>query len=460
MNDTGRIRRTSDNLVTALVDEGLGNSSYLVDIGDGRALVVDPSRDLRLLDSAARGLGLTVAAAAETHLHADFVSGATRLSARDGARVLASAAGDRAFPHTGLRDADEIELGGLRLQAWTTPGHTREHLAYLLLDSERVRGVFTGGSLIVGAAARTDLSGDRHTEALARAQFRSLRRLAELPDETPVYPTHGAGSFCSGPPGADRISSIGQEKAANTLLNIEDEDTFVQTLLATLGSFPPYFLRLGEINRRGPALPGDPDLAALPVAAVLDLMRAGAQIIDVRPVRDYAHAHIPASLSLALRPAFATWLGWLIPDPSTRLIVVRNEDQDPDEIVWQARKIGYDCLAGELAGGIVAWRGAGRPLASNELVTPGDLDQHQALDVRQRSEFTSGHLPYARHVELGKLTAGSVPAGPLVAMCGHGERAATAASVLERHGRRDVAILLGGPLEWAEAFGAPLELES
>src|SRR5919198_2037096 len=226
----------ADELVTVLVDEGLGNCAYLVDLGDARALAIDPSRDLRLLDNAAHQRRLTVTSAAETHLHADFVSGATRLAARDGARVLGSAAGARAFPHTGLADGDEVDLGGLRLQAWTTPGHTPEHLAYLLLDGDRVRAVFTGGSLIVGAAARTDLSGAEHTEALARAQFRSLRRLAELPDETPVYPTHGAGSFCSAPPGADRVTTIGREKAANTLLRIDDEDEFVHALLGSLGS--------------------------------------------------------------------------------------------------------------------------------------------------------------------------------------------------------------------------------
>jgi hydroxyacylglutathione hydrolase len=241
--------------VVPLVDSGLGNSSYLVEIGDGRALVVDPSRDLRAVDAAANRCGLRVVAAADTHLHADFLSGATRLAARDDATVFASAAGGREFPHTGLGDGDEVDLGGLTLRAWATPGHTGEHVAYLLLDGKTTLGVFTGGSLIVGAAARTDLASPEQTQPLARAQYASLQRLATLPDDTPVWPTHGAGSFCSAPPGAERTTTIGREKASNPLLAAPDEDAFVTKLLGSLGTFPPYFLRLAEINRRGPALP-------------------------------------------------------------------------------------------------------------------------------------------------------------------------------------------------------------
>jgi hydroxyacylglutathione hydrolase len=244
----------AEGLVIPVVDEGLGNSTYLVDLGDSRALAVDPSWDLRAVEVTVERHGLRVVAA-ETHLHADFVSGATRLAARDGARVYGSATGGREFPHTGLGDGDEADLGGLTLRAWATPGHTGEHVAYLLLDGNRTLGLFTGGSLLVGAAARTDLISPEQTEPLARAQYASLRRLASLPDATPVWPTHGAGSFCSAPPGAERTTTIGREQATNPLLAAPDEDAFVAALLGSLGTFPPYFLRLGEVNRRGPALP-------------------------------------------------------------------------------------------------------------------------------------------------------------------------------------------------------------
>src|ERR1700757_3504356 len=213
--------------VVPLVDEGLGNSAYMVDLGDGRALVVDVSRDLRAVHAAAAKHRLTVAFAADTHLHADFLSGAHQLAATGGTKVLASAAGHREFAHTGLHDGDDVDLGGLRLRAWLTPGHTHEHMAFLLLDGEREIGVFTGGSLIVGSAARTDLISEKRTEELTRAQYDSLRRLAALPGNVRVWPTHGAGSFCSAPPGAERTSTIARELASNPLLQASDENTFV-----------------------------------------------------------------------------------------------------------------------------------------------------------------------------------------------------------------------------------------
>jgi hydroxyacylglutathione hydrolase len=445
--------------VAPLVDSGLGNSSYLVEIGDGRALVVDPSRDLRAVDAAAERRGLRVVAAADTHLHADFLSGATRLAARDSAAVYGSAAGGREFPHTGLGDGDEVDLGGLTLRAWATPGHTGEHVAYLLRDGDRTLGVFTGGSLIVGAAARTDLVSPEQTEPLARAQHASLQRLATLPDDTPVWPTHGAGSFCSAPPGAERTTTIGREKMSNPLLAAPDEDAFVARLLASLGTFPPYFLRLAEINRRGPALPpADAGLAPLTVEQVM--RAAGAEIVDVRPPADYAAGHVPGSLANTLRPAFATWLGWLVPDPGTPLVFLRNDDQDPEEIVWQARKIGSDHLVGELAGGLASWAAAGQPVATLALLDAAQVDPARVVDVRQGSEYATGHLPAARNVELGALPAADLTAGPVVTMCGHGERATSAASVLERAGHSDVAVLTAGAEEWAKTTGTNLEVSA
>jgi glyoxylase-like metal-dependent hydrolase (beta-lactamase superfamily II) len=235
----------------ALVNEGLGNTSYLVDLGDGRALVVDPERDPGRYLAAAEARGLTIGYTAETHLHADFVSGSRELAAH-GAQVLAPAAGGIEFGHRGLHDGDELGLGGLALRALATPGHTPEHLAYLLEDGSRPAALFSGGSLLVGAVARTDLIAPDRTEELARSLWRSLHeRILPLPDDLPVYPTHGAGSFCAAPAGAERTTTIGAERAANPLLAAPSEDAFVQLLLDGLGSYPPYFLRLREINRKG-----------------------------------------------------------------------------------------------------------------------------------------------------------------------------------------------------------------
>jgi len=445
--------------LVALVDEGLGNTAYLVDLGDGRALVVDVSRDLRAVHEAAAKRGLTVAFAADTHLHADFLSGARQLAANGQARVLASAAGHREFGHAGLHDGDEVDLGGIRLRALLTPGHTHEHMAYLLLDGDREVGVFSGGSLIVGSAARTDLVADDRTEELARAQYASLHRLAALPGATKLWPTHGAGSFCSAPPGSERTSTIATELATNPLLGLPDENSFVSQLLGSLGSYPPYFRRLGEINRIGPPLlTGDPVLASLSVDDVQSQLDDGAVLVDARPVDRFSHTHIRGAISIPLRAVFASWLGWLVP-ADRPVIIVRDQDQDAAEIAWQAAKIGYDNVVGELQGGMDAWVSAGREETRIPLLQAGELNGRQVLDIRQRAEYLDGHIPGAVHVELGDIpkSAAGIPDEPTVVMCGHGERAMGAASLLEAAGHHDLVVLDGGPQDWVEATGSKLE---
>jgi hydroxyacylglutathione hydrolase len=440
-------------------DEGLGNSSYLVDLGDGRGLVLDPSRDPGPYLAAAEQRGLWLAWTVETHLHADFVSGSRELAAT-GAAVLAPAAGGLQFPHRGLGDGDEVDLGGLWLRALATPGHTPEHLAWLLVDGGRPLALFSGGSLLVGAVARTDLISPDRTEELARALWRSLHeRILTLPDDLAVYPTHGAGSFCSAPTGAEPTTTIGREKANNPLLAAADEDAFVQLLLGGLGSYPGYFLRLRETNRRGPRVYGaePPRLTPLSAQQVHLLVAGGAELVDGRPIADFAAGHVPGALSVPLRSAFATWLGWLVPDDRP-LVLVLDADQNRGELVHQCQKVGYERLAGELAGGMATWRAAGLPQARIELVDIADHASGAVLDVRQHGEFASGHLPGAQHVELGSLAGmGEVPAGPLAVMCGHGERAMTGASLLQRAGYRDLSVLVGGPGDWSKAAGRPLE---
>jgi glyoxylase-like metal-dependent hydrolase (beta-lactamase superfamily II) len=445
-------------------DPGLGNAAYLLDLGDGRALAVDVSRDLRAVDAVANRHGLEIVFAADTHLHADFVTGAVDLARRDDARVIASAAGGREYPHDALEDGDEVDLGGLRLRALLTPGHTDEHVAFEILDGARTVGIFTGGSLIVGAAARTDLVDTERTEELARAQYRSLRRLAAYDDEVAIWPTHGGGSFCSGSTGTAHTTTIGAERAHNSLLNQPDEDSFTRALLGSLGSFPTYFHRLSDINRAGPN-PLHAEAATPPALDPEGLVRAraaGAELVDVRPVRDFSVAHVPGSLSIPLRPAFASWLGWLV-EFDAPTVVVRNADQDPDEIRWQAHKIGYDHLVGEVADGLAVWRDQGRPISSIPLVGPTGVEGKTALDIRQRREYVEAHLPHAYHVELGDLADPAVSRAldldgePTVVMCGHGERAMGAASLLARAGHRDLTVLDGGPDDWSAATGRGLE---
>ena len=448
----------SADLIAAIVDEGLGNSSYLVDLGDRRALVVDPERDPAPYLAAATDRGLRLAYVAETHLHADFVSGSRELAAQ-GAKVLAAASGHTAFPHRGLGDGTEIDLGGLTLRALATPGHTPEHLSYLLLDGRQPRALFSGGSLLVGAVARTDLIAPGRTEELARELWRSLQeRILTLPDGLAVYPTHGAGSFCSVPAGSARTTTIGAERATNPLLGAPSEDAFVASLLAGLGTYPPYFSRLREVNRRGPAVygPEPPTLARLDSGQVRSLADDGAAVVDVRPIAAFAAGHIPGSLSIPLRDHFATWLGWLVA-AGRPVVVVLDPFQGRAEVVRQAYKIGYEHLAGELAGGMVAWHAAGLPSRRVRLV-PAEQADGTIVDVRQDAEYTAGHIPGALHVELGSVGAADIAAtGPLTLMCGHGERAMTAASILAAAGHRDLRVVVGGAADWATASGHPLK---
>jgi hydroxyacylglutathione hydrolase len=451
-----------------VVDEGLGNSAYLLDLGDGTGLAVDASRDLRALDESAERAGLRVRFAADTHLHADFVTGATELARRDGTQILASAAGGRLYPHTGLRDGDEIDLGGLTLRTLLTPGHTDEHAAFQILDGSRTLGIFTGGSLIVGSAARTDLVDPDRAVELARAQYRSLQRLARFDDDVAVWPTHGTGSFCSAPAGADRTSSVGLERTRNGLLTAPDEDTFVGRLLGSLGDYPRYFRRLSEVNRHGPSPALDADRAAvLTPDQTHQAQAAGAEVVDVRTIADFAAGHIPGSLSVPLRPAFATWLGWLV-DLDRDVVVVRNPDQDFAEVWWQAAKIGQDRIVGQVPDGLEAWRADGRATTSIELVGARGIEDQAVLDIREPAEYDGGHLPSAHNLPLGKLqteldrghrtrASDAVPDQPTVVMCGHGERAMGAASLLARAGHTRLAVLDGGPEDWADTTGHLLE---
>ncbi|MCA1683307.1 MAG: MBL fold metallo-hydrolase [Actinobacteria bacterium] len=436
-----------------MVDEGLGNSSYLVELGDGAAMVVDPARHPGPYLGAAARRNLRISTAVETHLHADFVSGGRELAARGCGLVAARSAGLE-HPHHGLIDGELLELGGLTLEALATPGHTPEHLAYLLHDGPQPVALFSGGSLLVGAMARTDLTGAERTEELARSLWRSIQdRVLSLPDDLAVYPTHGAGSFCSVAPGAERVTTIGRERASNPLLTAVDEDAFVARLLAGFGTFPPYFLELREVNRRGPRVYGHwPVLAQLDLSVVEGLIENdGAVVVDVRQVDAFATGHIPGSLSIPLRPQFASWLGWLVRRDQP-IVVVLDEAQDLSEVVRQCLAIGYERLAGELVGGMAAWRSADRPVATVTLATADDA-AGTLVDVLQRSEFASGHVPDAINVELGDTAeqASALPAGPLTVMCGHGERAMSAASILAARGRTDVAVLVGGPADVAAA---------
>lgn len=411
-------------------DPGLGNTSYVTDLGDGSALVIDPERDPRPYLEEARRHGLVIRYVAETHLHADFVSGARELVDL-GATLIAPKDSQLAHPHIGISDGAELGVGDLTLRVIATPGHTPEHVAYLLSEESTPRVVFTGGTLMTGGVARPDLIAPHLTTPLARQAHGSVRKLlTTLPDDVAVAPTHGAGSFCSSAGASpDSQATVASEKRTHPAMTAPDVDHFVDQLISGLGTYPSYFLRLREVNRSGPRVYGlHLPRPARVGAGDLD----GGAVVDARPIDRFAAGYIPGSVSIELRDQFGTWLGWLI-EPEDSLVFVFDDDQDERELVRQALNVGHENIAGRIDP--ADWVAAGGELVSIEL-TSGDVDpETPILDVRQDSEWALGHVSGAIHTELGSLAQDPGAAPPAAVIhCGHGQRAMTAASLLARVG--------------------------
>jgi hydroxyacylglutathione hydrolase len=443
--------------IEAVIDEGLGHSSYVVGLGDGTALVVDPARFPERQRRLAAERGWDITWTADTHSHADYLSGSPELAA-DGATFLASRGAGLEPEHRGLDHGERVGLApDVELRAIATPGHTPDHLALLLVVGDEPQALFSGGSLMVGALGRPDLLGEEHRDELARALHRAVRaEILTLPDDLDVYPTHGAGSFCSAPQGSARTTTIGIERRSNPMLGIEDEDDFVAALIEGLGSFPTYFRQLPEINRRGPrVLAAPPPLARLDVDRVRVALEEGATLVDARPIASFGEAHATGSLSIEQRGVFASWLGWLVP-LGHPIVFLLGDDNDRTDLVRQCFTVGHEHLLGEVGGGIDAWRAADLPVSSIPLVDASEV-RGTILDVRQEAEWRRGHVAGSVHLELGLVGTVPAPAGPLTVLCGHGERAMTGASILAAAGHGDVRVLRGGPDDLLRLRGEALE---
>jgi rhodanese-related sulfurtransferase/glyoxylase-like metal-dependent hydrolase (beta-lactamase superfamily II) len=444
--------------VVQFVHEGLGNSSYLVRLQDGLAALIDPDRSVGRYLRAAADRGWEITAVFETHLHADFVSGAVEAASATSARMFLPEDAHARFPHEPLRPGLRMRLPGIEVEPIASPGHTPEHLSYALYTEGRSPTLFSGGSLIVGGAARTDLIAPDQTDALTRAQFRTLKSaFAHLDDHTLLMPTHGGGSFCSTGSGDRRTSTLGHERAANPLLGFEDEGEFARHFTAGFPATPAYFSRMRPINQAGPRLRRDISLPPPMPPQEFAAAQRQAIVVDVRSVARYMAGHIPGALSIAFRDSFAVWLGWLVPQDKPLLFVL--DGVALDGVLDQALLVGCERFAGWLDGGMRAWADAGLPTRSADLVKPAQVrktlaDGALALDVREPDEFRAGHVPGALHIPLGSLGA-SLPGlphdRPIVTYCGHGERAATALSVLERAGFGPLLNLRGGFDAWREA---------
>lgn len=430
--------------VEIISTDELGDRSYVVHDGQ-TAIVVDPQRDLDRVEKDLDRLGVRVDLVLETHMHNDYVTGGFELARRTGARYAVNADDPVAFERTGVRDGDELSAGNLRIAVLATPGHTVTHLAFVVTDvaaTDEPPAVFTGGSLLYGSVGRTDLVDAARTVELTRAQFHSAHRLADtLPDEAPIFPTHGFGSFCSsGSAAGGEDSTIGVERGRNDALTAPDEQSFVDTLVANLTAYPAYYAHMGALNLSGPLAPDMTAPQAVDPTELSKRIAAGEWVVDLRDRVAYAADHLAGSISIALGTQFSTYLGWLAPWGAP-LTVIAETPQQVTEAQRHLVRIGIDHLDGAAAGpfGHVT---DGQEHRSYPRVDFVDVarDAHRptdvVLDTRRHDERAQGHIVGSAHIPLNDLLTrlGDVPDGRLWVHCASGFRASIAASLLERAG--------------------------
>ncbi len=461
-------------------DQKLAHASYLVGCqAAGEALIVDPGRDIEQYLREAGRHDLRITAVTETHIHADFVSGTRELAVQTGATLYLSDEGDESWkylyldnlPHRLLRDGDRFQVGNVILEAMHTPGHTPEHLSFLLTDSagaDRPMGVFTGDFVFPGAVGRPDLlekaAGISGTALLgARQMFASLQRFKQLPDYWQIWPAHGAGSACGKGLGAVPSSTAGYEKLFSPALAFTDEDDFVAWLLDEQPEPPRYFAVMKRVNKEGPALvSGRPLPAQLPAELLPRLAAQGAQIMDTRPTVTYAAQYLPGTINIPLQE-LSHWAGWLL-DYDRPFYLLVDGDQLP-EAVRDLQYIGADSIAGYFELDVLqSLAGRGVQLRSYEQATPDKLaagilsGDYLLLDVRSEAEYAEAHIPGAQHVMLGYLAEHAnefLHGKRVVLQCRTGNRSAIGASVLHSLGAEEVINLQGGIRDW-QAAGLPI----
>jgi glyoxylase-like metal-dependent hydrolase (beta-lactamase superfamily II)/rhodanese-related sulfurtransferase len=441
--------------VVVLETPSLGDRSYLVTDG-AEALVVDPQRDIERFLAAARGRGVTITAVAETHVHNDYLTGGNELARRTGAAYLAPVGAGLASPCLEMADGCSRAVGSMSVRVLATPGHTPDHVAYLVSGSgaggsgaggSSAEGcppaVFTGGSLLYGTVGRTDLVGDDLTESLAHAQHRSVRRLlADLDPETVVLPTHGFGSHCSATVSGLRSGTVADERGRNPAAG--EESTFVADLLAGYSPYPAYYARMAAWNRAGPA---PLELPPLPALSPAQLARGAAQghwVVDLRGRGEFARGHLPGSVNVELRDTLPAHLGWLLP-PGTPLALVGERVEEVEEARLMLARIGIEAVCGRAD---ESW--PDHASASYPVVDGGELlrvGPEVVVDVRDRREHRAGHLPEALSIPFHEVPDRlcEIPAGQVWVHCASGLRAGLAASLLARSGR-DV-VLVDGPVD-------------
>jgi hydroxyacylglutathione hydrolase len=439
---------------------GLAQYSYVVSDG-GSAAVIDPIRDIERYLEYAKRMGLRITHVLETHIHADFAAGSVGLVEATGAELALSAYDEGewyryAMPHRALADGDAVKVGGVRLQAMHTPGHTPEHLSFLLFEDGASSPVamFSGDFLFAGSLGRPDLLGEAAKLGLAHKLYGSVRALAVLPDALAVYPGHGAGSLCGAGMSGRAESTLLYERGVNPFFGYGEEE-FVERILATVPPLPDYYPRMKELNALGA-----PALADLPVAKALSAeqiagMRETVTLLDVRTVEAFAAAHIPGAINMGTGGNLSLWAGWVL-DPERPIVLIGEGNEDEARLALV--RVGLDRIVGRLAGGMAAWIAAGGALARTAQISAEEAlrEAREAvlLDVRDDRERATGSIAGSLHVMLGELkrSFALLPKGrPMIAVCESGYRASIAASLLESAGFEDVGVMVGGMGAWKGA---------
>ena len=437
-------------------DEGLAQASFLIGCDRTReAVVVDPRRDASVYLDAARQHGLTLVAAIETHVHADFVSGAHEL-ASVGVRVICGPGSALHYDSHEATDGEKLPIGDVTLTVLHTPGHTPEHISILAEAPGEPSRLFTGDFLFVGAVGRPDLLGTEQTKRLAHDLYASVQRLSTLNDDIEVHPGHGSGSLCGAGIGKEPSSTIGIERRQNPMLQFSDEDAFVSAVLSDLPDTPPYFVRMKRINQEGAPLlgliTGPRSVPAIKPAAAAALAADGALIIDLRSAEAFAAAHPYGALNLGYGSKVGYWAGWVLP-PDEPMILLATEPSEAQEAAAQLLRVGLDRIEGYVAGGFDAWKDAALPVATLSAISASQLRMRESsepltiIDVRTPKEFRAGHIEGAINIPLGDLWSriAEVPRGAAIAtMCEAGYRSSLAASILEREGLESIVNIQGG----------------
>ena len=466
-------------------DDTLAQTSYLIGCAaTGEAMVLDPNRDAAQYVRAAEEEGLRITHVTETHIHADFLSGSRELAHLTGAVMYLSDEGgpgwQYAFAKQGgavlLHDGDHFMVGNIRFDVLHTPGHTPEHIAFVVTDTAGATGpmgIVTGDFVFVGDVGRPDLLEKAarvagSADGAARALWKSLEKFRALPDHLQVWPGHGAGSACGKGMSAVPQSTVGYEKLFNWAFGAKTEEEFVTQVLADQPEPPKYFAEMKRLNRDGPPiLDGLRRPPRLEGTRLAELLAAGATVVDARPSEVFAARHIPGTVHIPLGRSFTTWAGWLLSYDKPFYLRVSGESAERlDEVLRDLALIGLDGAAGWFGSdALAAWESAGRPFGNTAVIEPDELARRRergevsVLDVRGQAEWKAGRLPGVENIPLGYLLdqLSDVPAGrPLVLHCQGGGRSVIAASLLEAKGITDVINLTGGFGAWERA-GLPVE---